>query len=123
MLKKILFGSTILVIISLLVLAGCAKKETYGAVIDTDIHLTMISDILAHPEQHTGREVVLHGKITMECGSGCWFFLDDETAQIYVDLNPAGLAIPQYVGKKVKVIGKILQVDERIVVNASGLEF
>ncbi len=54
-----------------------------------------------------GRSVSLTGQIVMECSQGCWFFLDDGTARIYVDLSTAGLSIPQWVGKKVTVFGKI----------------
>ena len=56
---------------------------------------------------YAGRSITLTGNIAMECTQGCWFFLDDGTARIYVDLSTAGITIPQWVGKKVTVVGKI----------------
>lgn len=49
----------------------------------------------------------MKGKITGECGSGCWFNLDDGTGVIYVDLSPNNFAIPQLQGSTVIVQGVI----------------
>jgi hypothetical protein len=56
--------------------------------------------------KYDGQTISLTGKIVVECPEGCWFFLDDGTAKIYVDLKPAGLTIPQKVGSRIEVIGK-----------------
>jgi uncharacterized protein YdeI (BOF family) len=54
-----------------------------------------------------GKEVVMEGKIVQECGAGCWFNLQDSTGIVYVDLAPSNLVIPQKVGSKAKVTGKV----------------
>ena len=54
-----------------------------------------------------GKEVILEGKIVQECGSGCWFNLQDSTGIVYVDLAPNNMVIPQKVGSKAKVYGKV----------------
>jgi len=51
--------------------------------------------------------VMIEGKIDSECGSGCWFIVDDGTAQLYVDINPSNFVIPQKRGSQVKVYGKV----------------
>jgi len=52
-----------------------------------------------------------------------WFYLDDGTGQIYIDLGPGNFVIPQYVGRTVRVMGKVVQEENRIIINAQGLEF
>ena len=42
-----------------------------------------------------------------ECGSGCWFFLNDGTGTIYIDLLPNNFAIPPMVGSRVTVEGVV----------------
>ena len=53
----------------------------------------------------------------------CWFYVDDGTGRIYVDLNPGGIAIPQRVGKAVTVIGKVAKEEDMLMVNATGVAF
>ncbi len=57
-------------------------------------------------EKYAGQMISLTGQISLECPEGCWFFLDDGTGKIYVDLKPAGLTIPQKVGSRVTLRGK-----------------
>lgn len=56
-----------------------------------------------------GQTVMLEGKIVNECGSGCWFILDDGTGTIYVDLAPSNLVIPQKRGAFARVTGTVAQ--------------
>ncbi len=95
-----------LLIISLVILgvSGCSgnssnKSERYGVDI-TEKEVTSVKDIYTNPSEYLNQTVRLEGKIVRECGSGCWFFLEDETGTIYVDINPSGLSIPPKVGKK-----------------------
>jgi hypothetical protein len=55
----------------------------------------------------TGHQVTMTGTVILECTSGCWFFLDDGTGKIYIDLETAGLHIPQKVGSRVTLLGDI----------------
>lgn len=111
---------------AVLAVAGCGKKnsEAYGEAVDKSARLTAVADVTANPEDFIGREVTVKGKIAKECPSGCWFYLEDNGAQIYVDLSPAGLSIDQYVGRTVTVKGSIeKEEDTGLMLAASGLAF
>ncbi len=66
-----------------------------------------VRGLIDHSTDYADQAVTLTGTIAMECSQGCWFFLDDGTARIYVDLSEAGISIPQWVGSRVTVVGKI----------------
>jgi uncharacterized protein YdeI (BOF family) len=66
-----------------------------------------IQDIVKNEAAFDGKYVVIEGKIDSECGSGCWFIVDDGTAQLYVDILPSNFVIPQKRGTQVKVYGKV----------------
>jgi len=91
-------------------LISCAKKTEYGqkTTISADSPKLQVKDILSS-EQYVDKEVVLEGRITLECGSGCWFNLEDGTGKVYVDLLPSNFAIPQWIGKTVIVQGKVIK--------------
>lgn len=118
-----------LLIISLVILgvSGCSgnssnKSERYGVDI-TEKEVTSVKDIYTNPSEYLNQTVRLEGKIVRECGSGCWFFLEDETGTIYVDINPSGLSIPPKVGKKVVVEGVPENRNGRMTINGKGVEF
>jgi hypothetical protein len=60
-----------------------------------------------HSVDYANQTVSLTGTIVVECPEGCWFFLDDGTGKLYIDLKPAGLTIPQKIGSRVTLVGKI----------------
>ncbi len=66
-----------------------------------------ILDILENESAYLGKMTVIEGKIENECGSGCWFILDDKTASIYVDIKPSNFVIPQKRGSVAKVYGNV----------------
>ena len=66
-----------------------------------------IQDIVKDVPAFDGKYVVIEGKIDSECGSGCWFIVDDGTAQLYVDILPSNFVIPQKRGAQVKVYGEV----------------
>ena len=66
-----------------------------------------IQDIVKNESAFDNKYVVIEGKIDSECASGCWFIVDDETAQLYVNINPSNFVIHQKRGSNVKVYGKI----------------
>jgi uncharacterized protein YdeI (BOF family) len=99
---------TLLLFFFLLFFYCGSKKIDYGKEIPQNLPLTKIREILSAPSQFQDKEVLLSGKIISECGSGCWFFLQDENNDvIYVDLAPSRFAILQLIGKDVLVYGKI----------------
>lgn len=66
-----------------------------------------ISDILENETAYHGMNVVIEGKIELECGAGCWFVLNDGTGSIYVDILPNNFAIPQKSGEDARVYGEV----------------
>jgi len=104
------------------VFSGCGGGgEKYGEAITT-VQTTKVGDILARPDEFTGKTVKIEGQISRECPSGCWLDLKDETGVTYVDLGPAGFAIPQKVGSKITVEGKVLKRPERTEIIGKGVE-
>ncbi len=108
-------------------MAGCGgnssnNNEKYGVNI-TEKGVVNTKDILANPGEYLGQTVRLEGTIVRECPSGCWFFLEDKTGTIYVDINPSGLSIPPKVGKKVVVEGVPENKNGRISIVGKGVEF
>jgi hypothetical protein len=69
--------------------------------------ITGVGDILGKSADYVGKTVMIEGKITQECGSGCWFNLSDSSGVIYIDITPNNLTIPQKVGSKAKVTGVV----------------
>jgi uncharacterized protein YdeI (BOF family) len=126
--KKIkLFAALLIILLVILGVSGCSgnssdKSERYGVNI-TEKEVTSVKDIYTNPNEYLDKTVRLEGKIVRECSSGCWFFLEDETGTIYVDINPSGLSIPPKVGKKVVVEGVPENRNGRITINGKGVEF
>ncbi|PIW12640.1 MAG: hypothetical protein COW35_00425 [Candidatus Infernicultor aquiphilus] len=130
--KKIkLIGLFLVIFVMVMSMASCSdnrssnsseKSERYGVNI-TEKRVVNTKDILANPDEYLDQTVRLEGKIVRECPSGCWFFLEDETGTIYVDINPSGLSIPPKVGKKVVVEGVPTNRNGRISIIGKGVEF
>lgn len=106
-------------------MVGCktATGSKVGAVIPTDAQIVPAKSILDNPATYEGKQVVVTGKITSECPSGCWFWVKDASGEIYVDINPSNLFIPQRVGRTVKVTGTVVLEQGRPQVVGTGLEF
>jgi uncharacterized protein YdeI (BOF family) len=69
--------------------------------------VTRIGSLIENPAAYDNTTVVVSGRITLECGSGCWFNLDDGSGTIYVDLGAGNFAIPQEVGSRAVVEGTV----------------
>ncbi len=102
--------------------AGCAKSEKYGR-IDAAAPAVKVKDLLLS-DAYGGKEVRVTGKIAMQCASsGCWFFLDDGTGRLLVDLKRLGLGLPQRSGKQAVVSGTVLiDAQGQATLDAKGLE-
>lgn len=98
--------SVVILLSGLLLAAGCASNAAADSQ-KTTVSSTSIGEIANNPAVFDGKEVAVKGKITSECGSGCWFNLDDGTGVIYVTLSENNFAIPQLQGQTVLVKGVI----------------
>ena len=117
--KKFVIFAAILAVIA--AAAGCGRPETYGQQI-SNRNITPVKDILMHPKDYNGKTVTVKGKITLECDTGCWFYIGDGGAVIYADLSPSGFAISQKVGRNATVEGKISFESGKLVLTAKGVE-
>lgn len=91
--------------------AGCTgfntqRNQTTGS--QTSGEYVAIGDLMENPGNYSGQEVTLHGTITSQCGSGCWFFLTDRTGTVYVDLNRANFVLPPAIKSEAVVKGQVL---------------
>lgn len=91
-------------LLSAVLLTGCTTQSSSIQVLSPGV---TSGAIIKDPAAFEGKTVVLKGKIEGECGSGCWFLLDDGTGQLYVDLAKNNFAIPQLQGSTVIVKGVI----------------
>jgi len=103
------------------VISGCAKSvEKYGKEISLK-EITPISDIYRRSEELNGKTVRIDGKIREECPTGCWFFVKDDTGEIYVDIGSRGLAIAQHRGRSISVEGEVLQEGGNVQIVGKGV--
>jgi len=104
-------------------ISGCVKKEAdrYGQEISNRT-ATKVEAILKEPGNFDGKTVTIQGKIIRECPTGCWFEVKEDSGIIYVDINPSGFAIPQKVGKKVIVEGKVQLRGNQAMLAGTGVE-
>ena len=96
-------------LIATILISGCTSQPAPVGTTSAPVLPGSVSvgEIVKLPLAFEGKEVVVKGKIASECGSGCWFMLDDGTGIIYVDLAPNNFAIPQLQGSTVVVKGVI----------------
>lgn len=91
-------------LLSAVLLTGCTTQSSSDQALSPGV---TSGAIIKDPAAFEGKTVVLKGKIEGECGSGCWFLLDDGIGQLYVDLAKNNFAIPQLQGSTVVVKGVI----------------
>jgi uncharacterized protein YdeI (BOF family) len=98
----------IVILVGALLAAGCTSQPASGTGGPAaQARAVKIADILKDPAAYNGTAVAVQGKIAGECGSGCWFMMDDGTGTLYVDLAPNNFVIPQISGTTVVVHGTI----------------
>lgn len=96
------------ILIGAVLIAGCiSQTSTSPAVSQQTSPVVSIGDIVKNPSAYNKTDILVRGKIINECGSGCWFMLNDGTGLIYVDLSANNFAIPQILGSTVSVEGTI----------------
>jgi hypothetical protein len=122
---KILRLFSVIAIIFLAVyLYGCssgAKDDLFGVQI-TENTVTPIGKILSQPKEFDNKTVLLEGKVLEECPAGGWVHLKDDTGVIYVNLHPSNFAIPQIIGKKIAVQGKVRKEGTQIELVGEGVQ-
>jgi len=116
-----------LVIVALILgMAGCSGSQEYGTGVDPDLPQVQVRDILVDSSIQ-GSRVSVEGRIVNLCPSrGCWFYLQDDTGRMFVDLEPADVTLPfrqgRTVGSRVKVSGTVGLNQGQPAMQAEGLE-
>lgn len=116
--KKILLIATLIIP---LILAGCGG-EKYGSGVDTSAQMVKVKDVFLQ-KNLLGQKVTLEGKIVSQCQSnGCWFFLQDDTGQLYIDMATNKFSLPSMPNKQVAASGTVARSQNNIVLVATGVE-
>jgi len=123
--KHIVFVMVVLLVLGTIVGCGSASagKSAFGKPISADQAITSAKEIADSPKAFEGKDVLVKGKITSECPSGGWVWINDGTGDIYVNMHPTNVFIPQKVGSTVKAMGKVVLEQGRPQVVGTGLEF
>jgi len=117
--KKMLLGS---VVVLSLFLAACSGNEKYGAGVDPDAPKVQVKDMFLRPDL-IGQKVTLEGRIVSQCASnGCWFYLQDDTGQVYIDLSRNGFELPSLPNKKAIASGTGARSQQAFLLIATGVE-
>lgn len=89
----------------------------------TEPPVVKIADILVNPREYDGKNVIVRGKISRECPSGCWFNLQEGNAVIYIDLLPSNIVIPQKTGSNARVTARVVSEGSDVYLIGSKVEF
>lgn len=98
----------ITIIVGFVAFAGCTSQSVISPnTTQTSSPVITIGEIIKNPAIYNKTDVTVKGEIINECGSGCWFLLNDGTGSIYVDLSQNNFVIPQLQGSTVSIVGTI----------------
>ena len=111
----------VLLVVGVGFLSGCGKAEGFGKEL-TEREINKVGDILSNPDKYADKTVKVEGKIVTECSTGCWIDLKGEKGIIYVDMKPSSFAIPQKVGHKATVEGKVKTRDGKTMIIGEGVQ-
>lgn len=113
--------SAAIIVLFVFGIIGCSA-EKYGADLDRSIPVLKVKDIFLD-QNIVGRKVALTGSISSQCGSnGCWFVLQDDSGQVFINLSPNNMSIPPRMNKKAKVTGTVHAVQGELQIIAEGVE-
>ena len=108
-------------LISTLVLSGCGG-EKYGDGIDASAQTVKVKDVFLK-KNLMGQKVTLEGKVVSQCQSnGCWFYIQDDTGQLYIDMATNQFSLPSMPNKQVYASGTVAKKQNNIVLIATGVE-
>jgi len=105
---------------------GCSttNNNCYGQTISSNSAVT-IKELQSHKNKYLGKTVKIEGTITEVCQQmGCWFYVNDGTGTIYVDLGMKGnFTIPKNSAKShVIVEGTVKYDNEAFSITGSGVK-
>ncbi|KJR99213.1 MAG: hypothetical protein VR65_17575 [Desulfobulbaceae bacterium BRH_c16a] len=118
---KIMLLAYVLVV-SFFLTACSGGGEQYGAGVDPGAPKVQVKDIFLQSDL-MGKKVTLEGRIVSQCASnGCWFYLQDETGQVYIDLSRNGFELPSLPNKTAIASGTVARTQQAFLLFATGVE-
>ena len=71
------------------------------------------------------RDVLIEGEVVRQCpATGCWFYLDDGRGnRVKVELGKVVPGLPQRLGSRAVVEGRMVRMGEELVFAGNGVEF
>lgn len=115
---------SLLILLSLvfLVITGCSGGgDSYGAGVNADAPKVQVKDVFLKPDL-LGKEVTLEGRIVSQCASnGCWFYLQDDTGQVYIDLSRNGFELPSLPNRTAIATGTVSRTQQAYLLIATGV--
>ncbi len=105
--KKVFTTNLFLLLLIIFVAVGCSGEQ-HGAGIDPYAPNVTVRDVFLD-HSLLNQVVTLEGTIISQCGSPdkCWYFMEDETGRILVNLRPGNMALSASIGKTAKVTGRV----------------
>jgi|GEM_PF-1002794 len=106
---------------AMLVLAGCGGTKTVGTPASSDTAATPLAAVLDTPDRYDGQMVVLKGVLTAQCAALCDFTYSEGNRSVTIytgDPKPPRIQA----GRPVRVTVQVNKGEERVVLNAKGIE-
>lgn len=117
--KQLLLSLALLGILSL---TSCTAEKYGPGGLTGHVKQVKVKDILMNADL-AGQAVSVEGSIATQCTSnGCWFFVDDGTGKLFVDLSTNNFSLPPRIGKKAKVTGIANNSQDGMLLVASEVE-
>lgn len=109
-------------LIPVLFLMSCSGNSTYGAGVDPDAPKVQVRDLFLRSDL-MGQKVTVEGRIVSQCSSnGCWFYLQDDTGQVFIDLSRHGFELPSLPNRTAIASGTVARSQQAFLLIASGVE-
>ncbi len=103
-------------------LAACSGGEKYGAGVDPGAPKVKVKEMFLRSDL-MDKKVTLEGRIVSQCASnGCWFYLQDETGQVYIDLSRNGFELPSLPNKTAIASGTVARNQQAFLLIATGVQ-
>lgn len=110
-----------ILIVLLILWAGCARKESVLGHFESGEAITVAKASAVESK----KPIEITGKVVEKCPvAGCWFYLEDATGRIKVDTKAAGFVVLEVpLGREVKVSGRLSRDGVNQQIDAAGMVF
>jgi uncharacterized protein YdeI (BOF family) len=100
------------------------RPEHYGQAF-TGAPLVSVAQLIQKDSPAASKDVRVEGTIIRQCpATGCWFYIDDgKGSQVRVELGKVVSGLPQRIGRRAIVEGRMVQMGDEAVFAGNGVEF